>query len=324
VRRRELLIGGAASVAVLCACERLMPSQSRMATIGFLSNVSAAQSRFAEGFVDGLREQGLVEGQNLKIEWRWADGRNELLPSMAADLVALDVQVLVTTGGTVPPIARRATDRIPIVSIGDPVPMGLADSYARPGGNVTGVTEFASALTTKVLEALVAIVPGAHRLANLTNLTVGAPSSRDAFFVDAERLGLEVLTLDIQRASDLEPAFERAAAWGADILHALNVVPLNVPRELVPKLALQWRIPSGSAAREWVEAGSLLAYNTPGRFLGNRAAWYVVRIMNGANPAELPVERPMVFDVVLNRTTLAYFGLALPPHVTAQVTHWVG
>jgi putative ABC transport system substrate-binding protein len=298
-----------------------------MVTIGIVSNAYSADPRSApisDGFVEGLREQGLIEGANIRIERRHAEGHNELLPELISELLALDVQVLCTTGGTVPPFAARATSRVPIVAIGgDPVALGLADSFARPGRNMTGVSQPAAALNTKVLETLKDIVPGAHRLVSLTNLAAVSRSTRDAFEGDIERLHLELLVLDIQRTTDLEPAFEQAAAWGAELLVAANVVPLNVPRELVPKLALQWHLPSGSLAREWVEAGSLLAYNTPGRFLGYRAAWYVARILEGANPAELPIENPMVFDVVVNRTTLAHLGLTLPGHVAETVTAWV-
>jgi putative ABC transport system substrate-binding protein len=224
----------------------------------------------------------------------------------------------------VPPIVARATDRIPIVVIGgDPVAGGLVDSTARPGRNVTGVKESPAELDAKILEALVELVPNARRMAWFANFGVGSPANKTAFAASAEKLHLEVLPLDIRQASDLEPAFERASDWPCDVMYAANVVPLNVPRERLARLALQWRIPSGSGAREWVQAGSLIAYSTPGRFLGQRAAWYVARILEGANPAEMPVESAMVFDVVVNRSTLAYLGLTLPTTVAETVTEWV-
>lgn len=327
--RRQLLLGSATTAALgaaaglgIFANARL--SHPKIAKIGFLSNVAAADSQFFPGFVEGLRKEGLIDGVNLRIEQRFADGKNELLPGYAAELIALGVQVLCATGGTVPPIAARATDRIPIVVVGgDPVGQGLADSIVRPGRNVTGVTQLAAALDAKVLEALVAIAPNATRLAWFANFAVGAPATRTAFMESTQKLHLDVLALDIQQRSDLEPAFQRASDWGSDIMYAANVVPLNVPRPLLAQLALQWRIPSGSAAREWVETGSLIAYNTPGRFVGQRAAWYVARILEGANPAELPIDNPMVFDVVVNRTTVAYLGLTIPPHVATQITDWI-
>jgi putative ABC transport system substrate-binding protein len=328
MRRRNVLLGAAAvcGAAALGLVVQSRQAGTRRPVIGFLSNVGEADAvKVRDGLREGLRKEGLVEGDNVRIEWRFADGDNERLPRLTQELLDLGAEVIVTTGATVPPVARQATDRVPIVATGgDLVTLGLAASYARPGGNMTGVSQRAAELNSKIIESLVDIVPGTRRMANMANLSVvGGRPTGDSVLAAAARLGLEVLTLDIQRAADLETAFQQAADWQADILYASNTVPLNVPRELVPKLGLQWRMPTGSTAREWVESGSLLAYSTAGQYLGARAAWYVARILNGANPAELPIEIASVFDLVINRTTLERLGLNVPAHVASQVTEWL-
>lgn len=317
----------AASLALLSGCGPLPRFATRTEpTVGFVTNVGPDDvTSVLASLREGLREEGLVEGSNVRLESRFAGGRNELLPGLISELLELGARVIVTTGATVPPVARQATDRVPIVAIGgDLVGLGLADSYTRPGGNMTGVSQRAAELNAKVIQTLVELVPGATRMANMINVAaMGGRPTGDSIIAAAERLQLEMLTLDIQQSSDLEPAFERAAAWGAEILYAGNVVPLNVPRAMLPKLALRWRLPSGSTARAWVAAGSLLAYETSGQYLGRRAAWYVARLLNGAIPAELPIDVANVFDMALNRTTLTYLGLSTPPHVAAQVSEWL-
>ncbi len=328
LRRRQLLLGVGASAAglvVLAGCGSVPKLAPRtLPLIGFLSNLDAGgQVDQIDGFRDGLREHGLVEGENLRVEWRFADGDNDLLPGLIAELLGLGVQVIVATGGTVPRYIRQATDRVPVVQLGGgPVTSGLAASQNRPGGNVTGVA-FPDELATKALETLVEVVPGGRRLAFVANLS-GVSSAPQQMIESAERLQLEILPLDIRAQADLEPAFERAATWRADMLTPHNVAPLNVPRELIPTLALRWRLPAASQNLAWTEADLLLSYNGSLRHVGYRCADYVARILNGANPAEMPVEITTVFDLAVNRGTLAHLGLTLPPQVAAQVTRWIG
>jgi putative ABC transport system substrate-binding protein len=316
--------GAAAGVGIATRSRLSTPNE---ALVGYVFNGSQSDPRavlIRDAFRDGLRGEGLVEGSNLRVEWRFLEGRNELMPDTFAELIRMGVRVLVAGGGTTINAAHQATDRVPIVAIGggDLVAGGLAQSLARPGGNITGSAQPAIELTGKQVEILTDVVPGARRLAWITNLAVSSQTTR-GMVEAAKHLNLELLPLDVQQETQLEPAFERAAAWGAEILGANNVVPLNLRRDVLPRLALRWQLPAAGAALEWVQAGLLLSYTASAYELGYRGAHYVARILNGADPAELPIDHPTVFDLVVNRSTLEYLGLRLPPHVAAQVTNWI-
>jgi putative tryptophan/tyrosine transport system substrate-binding protein len=333
VRRRQLLAAlgygaSAAGLALLGGCAPLArQSPPPMPLIGYLHTIVASDPgsvRAVEAFREGLREQGLVEGQNLRIEWRFAEGQNERVPALATELIGLGVRLIVAGGATAPSIVRQLTDRVPIVlfnSARDPVAQGFAVSLARPGGNVTGTAGFGTDLDVKVVQQLLGLVPTARRVAHMTNLT--APASREVADDLAQRLTQELLVLDIQRPEHTERAFEQAQQWGAEALYVRNIVPLNTPRDMVPTLAARARLPAVTGAREWVEAGLLMSYNVDTLVAIRRTAWYVARILNGDDPAELPIERPSVFEFVINRTALANLGLVVPAELAAQVIHWV-
>jgi putative ABC transport system substrate-binding protein len=337
LRRRVFVqhLGGlgisAAGLALLDSCGSL-PGQPppKVPVIGFLHSIAPPRAGTGQGFdafSQGLREQGLVEGQNLRIEWRFAEGQNERLPVLATELIGLGVRLIVAGGATAPSVVRQVTDRVPIVlymSARDPVAQGFAVSLARPGGNVTGTVRFGTAASVKAVELLRALVPTARRLVHMTNFTApGEDLTRDGLAATTERLGLQFLAVDVQSEGQMEPAFEKAQAWGADMVNVVNIVPLNMPRDLVPALAARARLPGSCGAREWVEAGLLMSYGSNDLVLARRTAWYVARILNGADPAELPMERPTVFELLVNRATLANLGLSMPPDVAAQVTEWV-
>lgn len=321
---------GAGGLLLATGCDRL-PGRlgaSPVPVIGYVFNggpedVGPTQ---LEGLRDGLREHGLVEGQNLRIEWRWAMGRNERLPQLFDELLKLDVRLLITPGGTAVRAARQATDKVPIILIGggNPVDIGLANSLARPGGNVTGITQRSTDDIFKSIELLTEIFPTAHRLAHMNNLSITPPSAIPvAIRRAAELFHLELLMVDVSTPERLEPAFEQAAAWGAEVLSPNNVVPLNFPREALPKLALRYRLPGVCLSKEWVQKGFLFGRSASQYALGHKGAWYVARILGGADPAELPIELNSEFEITVNRATLAYFGLTLPPQVQAQVTEWI-
>jgi ABC-type uncharacterized transport system substrate-binding protein len=321
----------AAGLTVLGGCGTV-PGQAlpKVPLIGYLGNLSPSDAGIAtqvDAFRQGLREQGLVEGQNLRIEWRWAEGQNERLPALATELIGLGVRLIVARGAAAPGAVRQVTDRVPVVLLEgatDPVAQGYAVSLARPGGNITGMAGLSLEFAVKTVELLLAVVPTARRLVHMTYLTVpGSDLTRDVLAGLAQRLGLELLVLDVQRREDTAPAFEQAQQWGADALYLRNIAPLNTPRDLVPALAARARLPASCQAREWVEAGLFMSYGSDVRVTARRTAWYVARILDGADPAELPIERPSVFELLVNRTALANLGLTMPPDVAAQVTEWV-
>jgi len=314
LRRREFitLIGGAAAAWPL-AVRAQQPG--KLPTIGFLgANTRLVDSQRLAGFVERLRELGWIENRTVAIEYRWGEGRNERFAQFAAEFVRRNVDVIVT-GGTASVIAvKQATSTIPIVfaTAGDPVGTGLVTSLAKPGGNVTGLSAQVPDLVGKRLELLREVVPGLRRLAILTN--IGNPVivlERDEIRTTAHTVGLEVITLEIRRAEDIAPAFE-ALKGGADALYvpADPLIFTNLVR--INSLALGARLPTMHGSREYVEAGGLMSYGPNFPDLYRRAADYVDKILRGAKPADLPVEQPTKFDLVLNLTTAKVLALTIP------------
>jgi putative ABC transport system substrate-binding protein len=296
--------------------------------IGYLSGNTAdnpSQQTAISALRDGLREQGLIEGRDLVIEFRFADGQRERLPALVAELIRIGVRVIVTNGPTSTSAARQLTDRVPIVmfAVGDPVAAGWVASLARPGGNITGTASVG--LVAKRVELLAAVVPAARRLANLTNLSsAGAEMDRDEVAAAAERLGMQVLVLDARTPGDIEPPFERATTWGADAVLVWNTAPFSAPtRAPVLGHLARSRLPAISTNRAWVEGALLMMFEDDERQRGRRTAPYVARILKGADPAEMPIDRGTDFELTVNRTTLANLGLTMPPDVAAQVTEWL-
>jgi putative tryptophan/tyrosine transport system substrate-binding protein len=267
-----------------------------------------------------LRERGWIEGRNIAIELRWAEGKNEGYADIAAEFVRLNVDVIVTTGTAAVVAAKQATSVIPIVftSAGDPVATGLVASLARPGGNVTGLSNQLPDLAGKRLELLREIIPDLHRLAILAN--VGSPIGAlemGEVQAAARTLGLEILPLEIRRAEDIGPAFE-ALKDRADALYVVAEPLLSSNHVRISTLALGARLPTLLGIRDYVEAGGLVSYgpNTPDLF--RRAADLVDKILRGAKPKDIPVEQPAKFDLVINLTTAKALGLTIPPTLLAR------
>ena len=201
--------------------------------------------------------------------------------------------------------------------------MGWASSNARPGGNVTGQWRPTEETVAKSIELLADTVPSARRMASLANLSLTTAATRNQVaLATAEGRGLELLLVDVPTPSDLEPAMERARAWGAELLMAEYVIPLNSPLERVPDLVRRARLPA-AGWRPWVERGLLMAYGPDVAAGYRRMAWYVARILEGTPPGDLPIEKSAAFEFVVNRATLADLGLTLPEHVALNVTHWI-
>ncbi|MGD9924812.1 MAG: ABC transporter substrate-binding protein [Pseudorhodoplanes sp.] len=313
MRRREFLsvMSGGAMAWPFAA----LAQQPRRPTIGFLGTAAAsAWSQWVAAFVDRLRELGWIEERTVTIEYRWGEGRHERLAEIAAELVRLKVDVIVTSGTAVPD-AMRATSTIPIVFAlaADPVGAGLVATLARPGGNVTGLSIQSADLVGKRIELLREVVPNFHRLAilgngNNQNLMLDVRDAQSA----AKALRLqEVAIFEIRRAEDISPAIEKIKN-GADALYVVADPLVNANRVHLNALALRARLPTMHGSREYVVAGGLICYGP--NFSGNfrRAADFADKILRGANPAELPVEQPVKFDLVINLATAKTLGLSVP------------
>jgi ABC-type uncharacterized transport system substrate-binding protein len=277
-------------------------------------------NRWVTAFVQRLRELGWIEGRTVAVEYRWAEGRSERFAEIAAEFVRLKVDVIVTYA--TPPVvaAKQATAVIPIVSavMGDPVGTGLVASLARPGGNITGLSVLTPDLAGKRLELLREVVPGLRGLAFLGNVSNPITAlEMGEVQAAAGTLGLDVVTLEIRRPEDIAPAFEtlrgRAQALyvAGDPLVAANRVRINT-------LALVARVPAFYNEREYVEAGGLMSYGVNWPDLFRRTADFVDKILRGAKPADIPVEQPTKFDLVINLTTAKALGLDIPTTVLAR------
>jgi putative ABC transport system substrate-binding protein len=319
MRRREFigLLGGA----VVGWPTAARAQQGKLPTIGFSGGSSAAATnRWTVTFVKRLHELGWIEGKNVAIEYRWAEGRADRYAEIAAEFVRIKVAVIVTSGTEPVIAAKRVTSAIPIVfaTAGDPVGSGLVASLARPGGNVTGLSNQQTDLAGKRLELLREIVPGLRRLAVIANISNPASVSemRDVQAI-AGTLGLQVTTSEIQRTEDIPPAFE-ALKGSADALYVVIDPLVSVDRVRINTLALAARLPTMHGFREFAQAGGLISYGPDFPDLFRRSAELVDKILRGQKPADIPVEQPTKFDLVINLTTAKALGLTMPPSLLAR------
>jgi putative tryptophan/tyrosine transport system substrate-binding protein len=317
-RRDFIAVVGSAAAWPLAARAQ---SSRKLRTIGFL--VSGAPSSHGPWFAalaERLRQLGWIEDRDIKIEYRWAEGRPELYTEFAAEFVRLNVDVIVALGAGPVLAAKQATSVIPIVfpASGDPVSTGLVQSLKRPGGNVTGLSLQQSELGSKRLELLRELIPNLRRLgviANLSNpvnqLEVGEIEGT------AQVMKLETVRFDIRRAEDIAPALD-ALKGRADALYVIADPLLNTNRVRISTLAIAARLPTMFSFRENVEAGGLMSYGPNWLDLFRRAAELVDKILRGANPANIPVEQPTNFHLVINLTTAKVLGLDLSPGLLAR------
>jgi putative ABC transport system substrate-binding protein len=317
-RRKFLATLGGAAMAWPLAARAQQPG--KLPIIGFLAANPSIESPRVVAFVQRLRELGWIDGRNLAIEYRWAEGRNERYAENAGELVRLKVDVIVTIATPPTVAAKQATAVIPIVfaAASDPVGTGLVASLARPGGNVTGLSNQISDAGGKKIELLREVVPGLRRLAILAN--VGNPASvldMGEAEATARTLGLDVTTSEIRRAEDISPAFDELRGR-ADALYVCVDPLVNTHRIRVNTLALAARLPTMHGLREYVEAGGLMSYGPNLPDLLRRAADYVDKILRGVNPGDIPVEQPTKFDLIINLTTAKALGLEVPPTLLAR------
>jgi ABC-type uncharacterized transport system substrate-binding protein len=320
IHRRQFitLLGGAAAAWPLVAHAQQL---GKLPTIGVLApGTPSSHGPWVALCVQRLRELGWIEGRTIAFEYRWAEGRTERAAEIAAEFVRLKVDVIVTSATAVIVAAMQVTSVIPIVfaAAGDPVGTGLVASLARPGGNVTGLSIQQTDLAAKRLELLREVVPGLRRLAILAN--VGGPAvvlDMREVEATARSLGLEVIPLEIRRGEDIVPAFE-ALSGRAEALYVLIDALTNTHRVRINTLALADRLPTMHAVREGVEAGGLMSYGANIPSLYRRAGDYVDKILRGAKPADIPIEQPTKFDLVINLTTAKALGLKVPPTLLAR------
>jgi putative ABC transport system substrate-binding protein len=310
---RRIFVGWLASAALGAGAAGVMAQRPRPWRIGMLGNEDTPPW---EGLRQGLRELGYVEGRNLGTEWRWSGSVPGRLPALAHELVALEPDVLVTSGTQAALAAAAATRSIPIVMAlsQHPEELGLVKSLARPGGNVTGLTTHSPPLTAKRIELLREIAPSARRIAALYSPeSESQRRQHDDLMELAPAAGLTVYGVGLRHVDDLRQDLERIRTHETDALLVTGNPITFRGRRVITEFALKNRLASAFDERMFVEAGGLLSYGPSFRDLFHRAASYVDRILKGANPAELPVERPLRFELVVNQRTAAALGLKLPP-----------
>jgi putative ABC transport system substrate-binding protein len=320
MRRRDFitLLGGAGATWPLAA----RAQQGRKAhTIGYLSPAIPVFTPVRAAFTDALRELGWVEGQNITIEWRYAENRLERLPELAAELVRLNVELIVASGTLGPLAAKRATSTIPIVmtAAGDPLGSGLVSSLAHPGGNVTGLSLMVPDIAGKRLQLLKEFLPQVSRVAVLWNAANPYPT---IVFKETQaagrRLGIEVQSMAVRGPADFDGAFEDARRQHPDALVEVEDPLTNSLHKRIIQFVAAEHLPSLHGMREEVEAGGLISYGASISDLFKRATGYVDKILKGAKPAGLPVQQPTKFELVINLKTAKALGLEIPPTLLAR------
>jgi putative ABC transport system substrate-binding protein len=323
---RRTFLAGTGAVVLVAPLAAEAQQMAKVARIGFLATNLAANPREHEAFLQGLRDLGYVEGRNVVIEYRSAEGKLERLPALAAELVALKVDVIVAAAGTVAALAaKQATRTLPIVfiAVGDPMTTGLVTSLARPGGNITGLSALTPELVGKWLELLTQAVPGVSRVAFLWQPgVVGERAEKDILNgADAagRALGVRVQFVEARGGpADIDRAFSQMTKARAGALTVVSTPMFGSERRRLVDLAAKNRLPTVYSFRGYVDAGGLMAYGPNNADLHRRAATYVDKILKGAKPADLPVEQPTKFELVINLKTAKALGLTIPPSLLGR------
>ena len=323
MRRREVILalGGAAAWPITGRAQRAV----KVARIGYLSTNLASSPHHHEAFRQGLRDLGYVEGRNIVVEYRDAEGKVERHPALVAELIALKVDVIIVAGSTLTArTAKQATSTLPIVfiAVGDPVGSGLVTSLARPGGNVTGLSAVSPELVGKCLELLKQAVPEVDRVAVLwVPGALGERTGNDMLKgaeVAGRALGVQLQFVDARGLENFDGAFSDMTSAGAGALTVLPSARLLREHRRLVDLAAKNRLPAVYTSREFVDAGGLMAYGANLADLYRRAATYVDKILKGAKPGDLPVEQPTKFELVINLKAAKALGLEVPPLLVAQ------
>ena len=319
MRRRQFLgvLSGAAAWPLAASAQ----GARKLPTIGLLSGAApSVEGQRIAAFVQRLRELGWIDGRTVAIEYRWGEGRSKRFADIAAEFVRLKVDVILAAGTAPALAAKQATGDIPVVFAlaGDPVGTGLVASLARPGGNVTGQSNQAIDVADKKVELLREVVPALRRLAILANVDYpGGALEISEIHEAARKLGLDVVTSEIRRAEDIAPVIE-ALKGSAEAIYIVGDPLVNTNRVRINTLALAARLPTIYVQREPVEAGGLMSYGPNFPDLFRRAAEFVDKILRGAKPADLPVEQPIKFELVINLKTAKALGLDIQPTLLAR------
>ena len=305
----------------LALCASVEAQQpKKIPRIGWLGAARTSAPRM-EAFRQGLHELGYTEGKNIVIEYRYAEGKLDRLPALAADLVRLNVDVIVAGSPQVTRSAKQATSTIPIVMAfdDDPVGSGFVASLARPGGNVTGLSTLFPEMSAKQLELLKQIVPKLSHVTVLGNATQpGNPQALREINIAADGFRVQVQYLEVRDPKDIEPAFREASKGHADAVLVLSTTILYFNRKQVSDLALKSRLPTIYGRPEYVDVGGLVYYGPSYTDLYRRAAVYVDKILKGSKPADLPVEQPTKFELIVNLKAAKQIGLTIPPKILAR------
>ena len=305
-----MLVGGAMAAWPFVARAQ---QAAKLPTIGFLvAGTPESHGKWVAAFVQRLSELGWIDGRTVAIDHRWAEARNERMAEIAAEFVRLKVDVIVTSGaGTI--AAKQATSAIPIVfaAYGDPVAGGLVTSLPRPGGNVTGLTIQPTELAGKRLDLLREVVPGFRRLSVMVNVGSSFQKELSEVQAAASTWGINATVLEIRRAEDITPAFD-AVKNGTDALYVVSEPLMNANRVKINTMALGAHIPTIFGFRDFVDAGGLMSYGANFADLFRHAGDFVDKILRGTKPADLPVQQPTKFDLVINLTTAKALGLTIP------------
>jgi putative ABC transport system substrate-binding protein len=278
---------------------------------------------FSAALLEGLRALGYVEGQNIGIDWRFAEGRAEVLPQLVAELISTPVELILASGPSATLAAKQATTTLPIVMCfgGDPVDLGLIASMAHPGGNVTGIAALTSELGPKRLQLFAETLPGISRVAVLWDATAG-PSQRARIADAARSLELQLQALEVHGPDELDGALAAASAGRAEGLFVTwdPMSIFNAHRRRIADFAVSGRLPLTGGTRDFAQAGALLTYGANFPSMYRRAASHVDKILKGTKPADLPVEQPTTFEFVVNLTTAKELGITFPNEIMLQVT----
>jgi putative ABC transport system substrate-binding protein len=312
------LLGGAAVVWPIAARAQQAGKVHRIGVLETISTTLNVANFYA--LREGLRQLGYAEGQNLVIEYRSADGRDDRFPGLARELLALKVDVIVTRGTPAAKAVKNATSTVPVVMMasGDPVGVGLVTSLARPGGNITGLSAIVGELSPKRLELIREIVPGLARIAVLANTSNDAVRRDWARIETAARsLGVQSQLLDLRESDALGPTFDDASARRADALVVVIDAITQANQQRIVDLAMKHRLPAIYSSREFVDAGGLISYGVSYPDLYRRAATYVDKILKGTKPADLPVVQPTKFELVINLKTAKALGIEVRPSLLA-------
>jgi putative ABC transport system substrate-binding protein len=323
--RKKIFATTLASLILLSVCRADAQQPKKVHRIGYLSSGDAASdSARSEAIRLALRELGYIEGQNIAIEYRYAEGKFDRHPELAAGLVQLKIDIIVVAGGAIPiRAAKNATKTIPIVMVGagtDPVEEGLVESLARPGGNVTGLTNISRELGGKRLELLKEAVPKLARVAVLYDpaTPVSVLEVKEVLPVAARALGLTVRSWEIRAAGGFEKVFAVLSKERPDGLYVAGSPLVAANEKKISDFAIKSRLPSVYQRREAVDAGGLMYYGADLADSYRRVAYYVDRILKGAKPADLPVEQPKKFELVINLKTAKQIGLTIPPSILVK------